>query len=139
MRKLRGRKLRQLTGATEKRLHGRSPHSHKVYFPKSPRRPDETHLWACSTPQAISLTPLVYMVLCWIMWEGHTNRGRHLSPLQHHILGDSTIGVHIHALVLVTQQHLHSISFGEHHDGMGRHLALDLDRRHTSVKTFRRL
>lgn len=35
-------------------------------------------------------------------WVRHTNRGWHLSPLQHHILGDSTVGVDIDALVLVT-------------------------------------
>lgn len=58
-----------------------------------------------------------------------TDRGGHLSPLQHHILNDPPVRVDIHALVLVAQQHLHAIGVGEEDDGVGGDLTLDLGMR----------
>lgn len=55
-----------------------------------------------------------------------TNWSRHLSPLQHNILGDAPICVDIHALIFVAQEHLHAIGFREHHDGVRSHATLDL-------------
>lgn len=55
-----------------------------------------------------------------------TNRSGHLAPLQHHVLNDPAVGVDVDAFVLVTQKHFHPIGAGQEHDGMWRHLALDL-------------
>lgn len=60
-----------------------------------------------------------------------TDRGGHLPPLQHRLLGDAAIGVNIDALVLVTQQQLHPTAAGEDDDGMRPNNTLDLKHTHT--------
>lgn len=64
------------------------------------------------------------------MWSDlflrRTNRCGHLAPLQDHVFDNTPVGIDVDALVLVTQQHLHSIWAGQEHDGVWRHVALDL-------------
>lgn len=55
-----------------------------------------------------------------------TDRGGHLPPLQHRLLGDVAIGVNIDALILVTQQQLHPTAAGEDDDGMRPNQTWDL-------------
>lgn len=59
----------------------------------------------------------------------HTHRGRHLSPLQHYVLGNASIGVDIHALVLVTHKQLDAVCVWQNDDGMRLNTGLDLNTR----------
>lgn len=61
-----------------------------------------------------------------------TDRGGHLPPLQHRLLGDTAICVNKDALVLVTQQQLHPTAAGEDDDGMRPDHTLDL--KHNTVE-----
>lgn len=56
----------------------------------------------------------------------HTNRCGHFSPLQDDILDDASIGVDIDALILIAQQHLHTVWAGQEHNSVRCHVALDL-------------
>lgn len=58
-----------------------------------------------------------------------TYRRWHLSPLQNHILGNPSIGVHIDPFVFIAHQKLHSIRVGEDDDCVGFDAALDLEKR----------
>ncbi len=57
-----------------------------------------------------------------------TNRGGHLSPLEHHVFSDSAVCVHIDSLIFITQKHLHAVSLGKHHNGVRGNTALNLGR-----------
>ena len=56
-----------------------------------------------------------------------THGGGHLSPLQHHVLGDAAVGVDVDALVLVAHQQLDAVCVGQDDDGVGLDAALDLE------------
>lgn len=57
-----------------------------------------------------------------------TNRGWHFTPLQHHILDDSAIGVNVDTLILIAQKHLHAICVWQEYDGVRVDLTLDLQK-----------
>lgn len=57
-----------------------------------------------------------------------TNRGGHLSPLEHHVFSDSAVCVHIDSLIFITQKHLHAVGLGKHHNGVRGNTALNLGR-----------
>lgn len=58
-----------------------------------------------------------------------TYRGRHLPPLQNHVLGDPSVSVHINPFVLVAHQQLHPVGVGEDDDCVRLDAALDLEKR----------
>lgn len=58
-----------------------------------------------------------------------THGGGHLPPLQHHVLGDAPVGVHVHALVLVAHQQLDAVGVGQDDDGVRLDAGLDLHKR----------
>lgn len=51
---------------------------------------------------------------------------RHLTPLQHSILGDAAVGVDVNALVFIANQNLCSSAVWQNDDGMRTDGTLDL-------------
>ena len=44
------------------------------------------------------------------------DRGRQLAPLQHNVLDEVTVRVHVDALVVVAEEQMHAARVGQHHD-----------------------
>lgn len=63
----------------------------------------------------------------WLVYfQQLTNRGRHLSPLQHCLLGDAAVGVNVDAFVLIAHQQFHPTAVRKDYYGMRTDYALDL-------------
>lgn len=55
-----------------------------------------------------------------------TNRGGHLSPLQHHVFSDAPVRVHVDAFVLIADQQLDAVRVGKDDDGVRLDAGLNL-------------
>lgn len=55
-----------------------------------------------------------------------THWGWHLPPLQHHVLGDTSVSVDVNALVLVAHQQLDAVGVGQDDDGVRLDAGLNL-------------